>query len=243
MVTKTKEYWDRVKKSLSTLEVYTYKKTRTILSKNDLYKQYYGRAKNRTLIKDDPVLYKSVYKYTEELERVLKEQKMYSSGYNLRRRLQFIVENNCDLSTLRCSCKKKYSWTKYCRHCPDYKRYNLGRPASEETKQRCRISTLKYLEKVKGQIAPRYNLDSITIIEAYGKKHGYTFMHAENGGEYYVRDLGYFLDAYDPIKNVALEVDEAHHFDRNGNLLERDKVRQSQIEEALGCKFIRIKFK
>lgn len=42
--------------------------------------------------------------------------------------------------------------------------------------------------------------------------------------------------------NVALEVDEAHHFDRNDELLERDKVRQSQIEQALGCKFIRIKF-
>jgi hypothetical protein len=242
MVSRTKEYWDRVKSSLSTLEVYTYEKTRTILSKNDLYKQYYGKAKNRTLLKDDLVLYKSVYSYTEELESVLKEQKMYSSGYNLRRRLQFIVENNCDLSTLRCSCKKKYSWTKYCRHCPDYKRYNLGRPASEETKKRCRISTLKYLEKVKRQLAPRYNLDSIPIIEAYGKQHGYDFMHAENGGEYYVRDLGYFLDAYDPINNVTLEVDEAHHFDRNDELLERDKVRQSQIEQALGCKFIRIKF-
>ena len=44
-----------------------------------------------------------------------------------------------------------------------------------------RLSTLKYLENLKGQLAPRYNKDSIELIEEYGKANGYKFMHAENG--------------------------------------------------------------
>jgi len=66
-------------------------------------------------------------------------------------------------------------------------------------------------------------------------------MHAENGGEFFVKELGYFLDAYDPIKNIALEIDEARHFDSDGNLCEKDQIRQQQIEILLGCTFKRIR--
>ena len=103
-----------------------------------------------------------------------------------------------------------------------------------------RKSTLKYLEKTKGQVIPRYNINSIPIIEEYGKQYGYNFKHAENGGEYHVKELGYWLDAYDIDKNIVLEIDEKHHFDRNGNLKEKDLIRQREIENLLNCKFIRI---
>jgi very-short-patch-repair endonuclease len=71
-------------------------------------------------------------------------------------------------------------------------------------------------------------------------KHGYNFQHAENGGEYYIKELGYFLDAYDLEKNVVLEIDESHHF-RNGKLRKKDIIRQEEITNFLGCKFIRKK--
>lgn len=65
---------------------------------------------------------------------------------------------------------------------------------------------------------PNYNVNAIQIIEEYGNKHGYNFQHAENGGEYFVEGLGYYLDGYDIEKNIAIEIDESHHFDKNGNL-------------------------
>jgi replication-associated recombination protein RarA len=105
-----------------------------------------------------------------------------------------------------------------------------------------RKSALEYIAQLKGQVVPRYNKDSIRIIEEYGKKHGYRFMHAENGGEYFVQELGYFLDAYDPVNNIVLEIDERHHFTQSGALKDRDQERQSQIEKLLDCKFIRIKY-
>lgn len=89
---------------------------------------------------------------------------------------------------------------------------------------------------------PNYNVDSISIIDEYGKQHGYDFQHAENGGEYYVSGLGYYLDGYDVKNNVAIEIDEAHHFDKRGNLKNRDIKRQTEIEELLNCKFIRIRY-
>ncbi len=85
---------------------------------------------------------------------------------------------------------------------------------------------------------PAYNVDSIRIIEEYGKKHGYYFQHAENGGE--VQILTYFVDGYDVMRNVVLEVDEPNHY-LNGRLKEKDLQRQWKIMRHKQCTFIRIR--
>src|SRR3972149_3864410 len=67
------------------------------------------------------------------------------------------------------------------------------KPFSEETKKKLRLSAIKRIEKNKlngNQLVPGYNPNSIPIIEEYGKINGYNFQHAENGGEYYSKDLG-----------------------------------------------------
>lgn len=238
----TKQHWDDTKKYIDSLDYYSPGETRELLLHDELYSRYLGKARNRTFIKEHPKLYKSVFVHTQNLEDIFTKQQTYKASYNLTHRIEFIVKLNYDISLLKCQCGKAYNWTKYCRACPDPKRNQLGKPHSEETKIKMRISTLAYLEQLKGQLAPRYNKGSIALIEAYGQEHGYRFIHAENGGEYYVKELGYFLDAYDPIFNVALEIDEKHHFDHKGNLVERDEIRQKQIEKLLGCKFIRIKY-
>ena len=92
-----------------------------------------------------------------------------------------------------------------------------------------------------GQMFPFFNKDACALIDEYGKKHGYQFQHAMNGGEYHIKELGYWVDGYDSEKNVVIEVDEAHHFDVNGNLSEKDIRRQAEIEDFLQCKFIRLK--
>ena len=237
-----KQHWETVKRELQQLPCYDLEKTIDTLKEREYYKKLEGKARNRSLWKEDKVLFTSIYRHTKRLEEAFKAQKAWKGHYSFYKRVLLLVLYNGDIEKLRCKCKKKYSWTGYCRHCPDYKRTMKGKQHSEETKLKQRRSTLKYLESVKGQLAPRYNRASIQLIEKYGKDHGYKFMHAENGGEYFVRELGYFLDAYDPINNVALEIDEKHHFDNNGELKERDLIRQHQIETFLNCEIIRIKY-
>jgi hypothetical protein len=237
---KTKQSWKKIKASLINVDIYSLEATIIELRKNDLHLSLKGKAKNRTLIKNNPKLYKSIMEHTKELEEAFKAQKAYKTNYNFSHRVMFLVDKDVDLESLRCKCGKKLTWTTYCRHCPDYKRTQLGRPHTEETKKKMRLSALKYISELKGQVIPRYNKDSIALIESYGKEHGYSFMHAENGGEYFVKELGYFLDGYDPIRNVAVEVDESRHF-VDGELTIRDKERQRQIEDLLGCTFIRMK--
>ena len=49
---------------------------------------------------------------------------------------------------------------------------------------------------------------------------------------------GYRIDGYDPVNNVAYEIDESHH---NGiNAKKSDHIREKVIEKELGCTFKRI---
>jgi very-short-patch-repair endonuclease len=237
-----KRGWSDIKKHLSLItDRYSLTETIEILKKNSSYKEFYGKAKNRTLTKKNPILYLSIYDHTSILEKKFKKQKSWSGSYNFKFRIKFLVECDGNIKKLKCECGKKYTWTGYCRRCPAYHVTWAGKKHSTETKRKQRISALNYLESTKGQIVPRYNTKSIKIIEEYGKQYGYNFKHAENGGEFYIKELGYFVDGYDVEKNVILEIDEKNHFDNNGKLKEKDQVRQLEIEKLLKCKFIRIK--
>lgn len=238
----TKQHWDTIKSKLEGLDIIEYDQVREVLKKDNYFEKFLGKAKNRTMLKENPRLYKSVLHHTQILEDAFKLQDSYKTFWNFSHRINFIVEHNINLEALKCSCGRKYTWTKYCRYCPDYKKNQLGKPHTEETKRKMRLSTLEYLKQQSGQIVPRYNRESIRYIEEYGKANNLHFMHAENGGEYFVSGLGYFLDGYDPINNVAIEFDEKHHFDANGQLKQPDIKREQQIVDLLKCKFIRIKY-
>lgn len=236
-----KKGWNIIKNTLKLInDRYTLSETIKELKNKELYKQLYGRGKNRVLIKNNPKLYLSIYDHTDVLEYTFKKQKTWRGSYNFKYRVKFLVEYDADINKLKCECGRKYGWTSFCRKCPSYHKTWIGRTHTIETKRKQRISTLKHLELKHGyQIVPRYNKDSIIIIENYGKKYGYNFIHAENGGEFYIKELGYFLDAYDPIKNVVLEIDEKHH--NKPSKIKKDIIRQKEIENHLKCKFIRIK--
>lgn len=92
-------------------------------------------------------------------------------------------------------------------------------------------------------MSPRYNPDSISKIEEFGKKNGFNFQHALNGGEIKIKNTKYFVDGYDKVNNVVIEYDEPHHFDKNGNLKVKDLIRQNKIIEELNCTFIRLNYK
>lgn len=49
--------------------------------------------------------------------------------------------------------------------------------------------------------------------------------------------LSYRIDGYDPVNNVAYEIDEPAHEHKQ----KQDANRQREIENAIGCRFVRIK--
>ena len=118
-----------------------------------------------------------------------------------------------------------------------------GKKRSVEHCRNLRLAHIKRIENMIGNglpLNPKFNKDACPIIDEYGNHNGYHFQHALNGGEFYIKDLGYWVDGYDKDKNVVLEVDEPHHFDIYNRLREKDVRRQKEIEEYLKCKFIRI---
>jgi len=66
--------------------------------------------------------------------------------------------------------------------------------------------------------------------------------HAENGGEFYIKELGYWLDGYDIKNNICYEWDEESHY-VNGRLKNKDIRRENEIISLLDCDFHRIREK
>lgn len=52
--------------------------------------------------------------------------------------------------------------------------------------------------------------------------------HAENGGEYLIEELGYYLDYINFEKKLIIEFDERGHY-AGGELKEADKIREKEI--------------
>lgn len=112
----------------------------------------------------------------------------------------------------------------------------FGKKLSKETRRKLRISTINYIETSSDNgepISPRTGTNETKILNEFEKLYGYKI-------EREFRCIGYFPDGYIRELNLCIEVDEAHHFDCDGNLRKEDIERQKNIEEELGCKFLRI---
>ena len=115
----------------------------------------------------------------------------------------------------------------------------------DHLRKKMRLIAIDKIQNLKNDglpIYPAFNKDACKIIDEFGHKHDYKFTHAMNGGEFFIKELGYWVDGYDKNKNVVIEIDENHHFTKEGKLSENDIRRQREIEEFLKCKFIRLKF-
>jgi len=103
-----------------------------------------------------------------------------------------------------------------------------------------RIESINNNFKNGHQITPNFNKTACKIFDEISKKENINIQHAMNGGEYCIKELGYWIDGYDVDNNVVYEFDEPKHFS-NDILKEKDIIRQKEIEKILKCKFIRIK--
>ena len=111
----------------------------------------------------------------------------------------------------------------------------LGRKHSDESKNKMRIVAANRINN--NCWHPSYNMIACEIIEKYGKENGYNFQHAMNGGEFFINELGFWLDGYDKEKNVGIEYYEtAHKYS-----IEKDEIRIKKIKEQLNCEIIILK--
>lgn len=126
--------------------------------------------------------------------------------------------------------------TRLCLSCAKLKNYQEN-PEIQKKQRKARIEDM--MKKFGHIPVPNYNPIACKLIEKYGKNHGYNFQHAENGGEYYIKDLGYWVDGYDKDKNIVIEIYEKHHNLKKN--IKRDDRRKQEIINFLDCKFIEIK--
>lgn len=108
------------------------------------------------------------------------------------------------------------------------------RRKNQHIKERCNI-TGEYM------YSPNFNKKACEIFDKINEDKNINIRHAMNGGEFYIKELGYWVDGYDIENNVVYEFDEKRHFEVDGELKEKDKIRQQRIEKLLKCEFIRIK--
>lgn len=109
---------------------------------------------------------------------------------------------------------------------------------SEEHKRKLRIAALKRLSE-RGGIVPNYNPIACKLFEEINKEMGWNGVHAANVGEYHIRELGYWVDYYEPTLNIVIEYDEKYH--SKPTRQKKDFARQQEITQLLNCKFYRIK--
>ena len=83
----------------------------------------------------------------------------------------------------------------------------------------------------KNGFQPNYNHKACNWLEIFDKTNNTKGKYATNGGEFFIESLGYFLDYINHDLKIIMEWDEEHHFDANGNLAERDLIRQQTIEK------------
>lgn len=106
---------------------------------------------------------------------------------------------------------------------------------NEKNSKSNRIRRIEEIKEKHGIFFPNHNKKSIPIIEAKAKELGITdLQHAENGGEFHIKELGYWVDGYSKDKNIVIEYYEPFHKKQK----ERDKRRKQEIIDELGCEFI-----
>ena len=81
-----------------------------------------------------------------------------------------------------------------------------GKKHTIETRRKLRLNTIKYIEKIKGgKMFPLYNKKSCEYFKKMELENKWNGYYATKNGEYFIKNLGYWVDYYEPIKNVVIE--------------------------------------
>ena len=96
------------------------------------------------------------------------------------------------------------------------------------------INRIEHDKLNKNQLLPNYNKNACILFDNISLKQNIHIQHAMNGGEYYIKELGYWVDGYDIVNNIVYEYYEIFH----KYTIEKDKKRENEIKKYLNCDFI-----
>ncbi|MCX6705172.1 MAG: hypothetical protein NT162_02435, partial [Candidatus Woesebacteria bacterium] len=110
-------------------------------------------------------------------------------------------------------------------------------------KRKLKIIFLKRKKQNYDIYFPNYNPHACEFFKSYDEQHGTKGQFAMyGGGEYYIDELNYWVDYFNPEIKLIMEYDEPYHYDKNGNLNKKDIQRQNEIQALFpDFKFERIK--
>ena len=110
---------------------------------------------------------------------------------------------------------------------------------SEKTKQSMRISAIKRIEEHHGICIPNFNLQACEFFQQFDKAMETQGQYATCEGEYQIKELGYFLDYFNPQIKLIIEIDEKYHTQPKQK--EKDLQRQQGIQKLFpDFEFVRI---
>jgi len=119
---------------------------------------------------------------------------------------------------------------------------NRNRKQSAESRQKRRLSHIARIESLGVNVYPNWNPKACEYFKEYDSIHGTNGQYATNGGEYRIKELGYWVDYINHEMKIIMEWDEKRHFDSNGNLNEKDILRQDEIQRMFpDYSFMRIR--
>jgi len=103
-----------------------------------------------------------------------------------------------------------------------------GIPLKPEHRRKLRVAEIAYIDRTRGFLC--FGKNETRLLDEQEK-----IDNCKIQRQFRVKELGYFVDGYDPISNTVYEVYEKRHDQKKRH--ERDLRRQREIEEALNCKF------
>lgn len=105
---------------------------------------------------------------------------------------------------------------------------NMPEETVEKRNTKIREARINHIKKIGGVRIGKYETSILDFLE---ESFGYRIKR-----QYEV--IGYFLDGYCPVLNLAIEIDETYH--NKKEQLKKDNKREELIKKQLGCKFLRL---
>jgi group I intron endonuclease len=123
---------------------------------------------------------------------------------------------------------------------PIGKRYDI----TPEIRKKMRISATRRMRRVYGEevILPNVNLKETEYFSRLESERGWDGIYFGKDGhlrQYCIESLGYWVDFYDPVRNIVVEYDETRHYNSDWTLTTKDIERQNEIIQELDCEFYR----
>ena len=100
---------------------------------------------------------------------------------------------------------------------------------SDEEKRLRRVHLKEKFDKFE-KWHPNFNHKACEYFENFDEENNTKGLYAMSGGEYYIEELGYWVDYINHDLKLIIEWDESKHYLKNGKLRDKDIKRQNEIQ-------------